>query len=48
MAGAAEVIRETHAKTLVMEGDVSVVETGAQADFLALIRVKHFSRWAEL
>jgi metallo-beta-lactamase class B len=35
MAGAAEVIRETHAKNMVMDGDVSVVETGARTDFLA-------------
>jgi metallo-beta-lactamase class B len=34
MGGAAEVIRETHAKNMVMEGDVSVVETGARTDFL--------------
>jgi metallo-beta-lactamase class B len=34
-AGAAEVIRETHAKNMVMDGDVSVVETGARADFLS-------------
>jgi metallo-beta-lactamase class B len=35
MAGAAEVIRETHAKNMVMDGDVSVVETGARMDFLS-------------
>src|ERR1700691_4499855 len=35
MGGAAEVIRETHAKNMVMDGDVSVVETGAKTDFLA-------------
>ncbi|WP_353068955.1 subclass B3 metallo-beta-lactamase [Tunturibacter empetritectus] len=35
MAGAAEVIRETHAKNMVMDGDASVVETGARTDFLA-------------
>ncbi len=34
-AGAAEVIRETHAKNMVMDGDVSVVETGGRADFLS-------------
>jgi metallo-beta-lactamase class B len=34
VAGAAEVIRETHAKNMVMDGDVSVVESGARADFL--------------
>jgi metallo-beta-lactamase class B len=34
MGGAAEVIRETHAKNMVMDGDVSVVETGARTDFL--------------
>lgn len=33
--GAAEVIRETHAKNMVMDGDVRVMETGARADFLA-------------
>ena len=35
MGGAAEVIRETHAKNMVMDGDVSVVETGARTDFLS-------------
>lgn len=35
MAGAAEVIRETHAQNMVMDGDVRVVETGGRADFLA-------------
>lgn len=35
MGGAAEVIRETHAKNMVMDGDVSVVETGGRTDFLA-------------
>ena len=35
MAGAAEVIRETHAKNMVMDGDVSVVESGARTDFLS-------------
>jgi metallo-beta-lactamase class B len=34
MAGAAEIIRETHAKNMVMDGDVRVVETGGRADFL--------------
>ncbi len=35
IGGAAEVIRETHAKNMVMDGDVSVAETGARTDFLA-------------
>jgi metallo-beta-lactamase class B len=35
MGGAAEVVRETHAQNMVMDGDVSVVETGARADFLS-------------
>lgn len=35
VGGAAEVIRETHAKNMVMDGDVSVIETGARTDFLA-------------
>lgn len=35
MGGAAEVLRETHAKNMVMDGDVAVVETGGQADFIA-------------
>ena len=35
MAGAAEVVRETGAKNMVMDGDASVVETGARTDFLA-------------
>ena len=34
MAGAAEIIRETHAKNMVMDGDVSVVESGSRTDFL--------------
>lgn len=35
VAGSAEVIRQTHAKNMVMEGDVNVEETGAKADFLS-------------
>lgn len=35
VGGAAEVIRETQAKNMVMDGDVSVIETGARTDFLA-------------
>lgn len=35
LAGAAEVVRETHAKNMVMDGDVSVAETGGRTDFLA-------------
>lgn len=35
MGGAAEVLRETHAQNMVMDGDASVVETGARTDFLA-------------
>ncbi len=35
VGGMAEVIRETHAKNMVMDGDVSVVETGAKTDFLS-------------
>lgn len=35
MAGAAEVVREIHAKNMVMDGDVSVAESGAKADFLS-------------
>src|SRR6202046_1563865 len=35
MAGAAEVVRETHAKNMVMDGDVSVLETGGRTDFLS-------------
>lgn len=34
VGGAAEVVRETHAKNMVMDGDVSVIETGARTDFL--------------
>ncbi len=34
-AGIAQVLRETHARNMVMDGDVSVVETGARTDFLA-------------
>lgn len=32
-AGAAEVVRETHAQYMVMEGDVDVIETGGATDF---------------
>jgi metallo-beta-lactamase class B len=35
MAGAAQVVRETHAKNIVMDGDVSVAETGGRTDFLS-------------
>lgn len=35
MAGAAQIIRETHAKNMVMDSDASVVETGARTDFLS-------------
>ena len=35
MAGAAEILRETHARNEVMDGDVSVVESGGHTDFLA-------------
>ena len=35
MGGAAKIVHETHAQNLVMDGDVSVVETGARTDFLA-------------
>jgi metallo-beta-lactamase class B len=34
VGGAAEIIRETHAQNMVMDGDVKVVETGGKADFL--------------
>jgi metallo-beta-lactamase class B len=35
VAGAAQVVRETHAKNMVMDGDVSVMETGGRTDFLS-------------
>ena len=35
MAGAAEVLRETHARNEVMVGDADVVESGGHTDFLA-------------
>ncbi len=35
MGGAALILKETHAQNMVMDGDVSVVETGARTDFLA-------------
>jgi metallo-beta-lactamase class B len=35
MGGAARIIRETHAKNMVMDGDVSVAETGGRTDFLS-------------
>ncbi len=35
MGGAAEILRETHAKNMVMEGDADVVESGGRTDFLA-------------
>jgi metallo-beta-lactamase class B len=34
MAGAAQVLRETHARNMVMEGDADVVESGGRSDFL--------------
>lgn len=34
MAGADEIVRETHARNMVMDGDVSVAESGARTDFL--------------
>ncbi len=35
MPGAAQILRETHAKNMVMEGDADVVESGGRTDFLA-------------
>ena len=35
MAGAAQILRETGAKNMVMEGDAEVVESGGRTDFLA-------------
>jgi len=35
MAGAAEILRETHARNEVMAGDADVVESGGRTDFLA-------------
>ena len=35
MAGAAQVVRETGAKNMVMEGDAEVAESGGRTDFLA-------------
>jgi metallo-beta-lactamase class B len=35
VAGAAQVLRETGARNMVMDGDVSVVESGSRTDFLA-------------
>lgn len=35
VGGAAEVVRETHAKNMVMDGDADVIETGARTDFLS-------------
>jgi metallo-beta-lactamase class B len=37
MAGAAQILRETGAKNMVMEGDADVVESGGRTDFLAPI-----------
>jgi metallo-beta-lactamase class B len=37
MAGAAQIVRETGAKNMVMEGDADVVESGGRTDFLAPI-----------
>jgi len=34
MAGAAQILRETGAKNMVMEGDADVVESGGRTDFL--------------
>ncbi len=35
MAGAAQILRETGAKNMVMEGDAEIVESGGRTDFLA-------------
>ncbi len=35
MAGAAQVLRETHARNMVMEGDAAPIRTGGRADFAA-------------
>jgi metallo-beta-lactamase class B len=35
VGGAAQVVRETHAKNMVMEGDVNVMESGGRTDFLS-------------
>lgn len=35
VAGAAEILSQTHAENMVMEGDVDVVESGGRTDFLA-------------
>jgi metallo-beta-lactamase class B len=35
MAGAAQILRETHAQNMVMDGDAAVVESGGRSDFLA-------------
>ncbi|MEO7251391.1 MAG: subclass B3 metallo-beta-lactamase [Arenimonas sp.] len=35
MGGAAEILGQTHAQNMVMEGDADVVESGGQTDFLA-------------
>jgi metallo-beta-lactamase class B len=35
VGGAAEGVRETHAKNMVMDGDVSVMESGGRTDFLS-------------
>jgi len=35
MAGAAEILSQTHAENMVMEGDADVVESGGRTDFLA-------------
>ena len=40
-AGSAEVVRETHAQYMVMDGDVPVVESGGRADF-AFGRETHY------
>ncbi len=38
MAGAAQILRETGAKNMVMEGDAEVVESGGRTDFLFAIK----------
>ena len=42
VAGAAQVMRETHAKNMVMAGDAEVVESGGHTDFLAGTASLHF------
>jgi metallo-beta-lactamase class B len=42
LGGAAQIVRETHAQDIVMDGDVKVAESGGHADFMATSKLMAF------